>query len=182
MWTQYTQYTTEYILFPMAPKHLLLWTQTDVYILRDVWGLEQLFNLDLQWRSLLSLLSPYSGEMFCWLNFQCISTYHCRGELTMTSTSWATPSRTSTVASLTCRRRLTPAHRRDTAFTSTAPSSKIYNIVNAWAQTLEVTWEQWKQNYAKMEAGETHHSPEPTSSLTSSWLQCRTLPWLLGSQ
>lgn len=36
------------------------------------------------------------------------SLYLCSGELRMTSSSCATPSRTSTVASLTCRRRLTP--------------------------------------------------------------------------
>ena len=34
--------------------------------------------------------------------------YLCSGELSITSTSCATPSRTSTVLSLTCRRRLRP--------------------------------------------------------------------------
>lgn len=34
--------------------------------------------------------------------------YLCSGVLSMTSTSCVTPSKTSTVASLTCRRRVTP--------------------------------------------------------------------------
>lgn len=50
-----------------------------------------------------SLLWRYLDEL---CGFVCM--YLCSGEFSMTSSSCATPSRTSTVASLTCRRRLTP--------------------------------------------------------------------------